>query len=310
MNRTSIFLPAALFILVGSVNAQTKEKGELHIYSHESQVGVVANREFKDEKGRVVKTIYYYGDADSNGQYREELLKERSIHTVQFDDNDCPIKGQNFDPGMKLTSSSETICFEGTSEDKLITTRDARGIRTAEIRKILKEDGRSSTSSTLFFDATGEKVVALDGDVPTDVDLLRGWGPSMNGFALGIAVNREKGRQEELEVWCSLKNIDHKGDPYVQPWLVELTDSNGRFIEPLKAHAGDVNKPSEECTRTDDWGGPDAGTSALQRGFWFRERYAVLAPGRYSVTIKYCMRDVGKLLASNQIDVEIEAPRK
>jgi hypothetical protein len=306
-------LPAALFILIGSANAQTKETGELHLYSHSTQIGVVANREFKDTKGRVVKVIYYTGGtSEFNGPFREELLQEHSIHTFQFDDNDCSIKSESFAPGMKPSGSSETICFEGTSEAKLITIRNARGIKTVEIRKILKDD-HSRTKSTLFFDATGEKVVALDGDIPTDVDLLHGWGEPLNGLALGIAANREKGRLEELQVWSSLKNIDDAGErmPRIWPLLIELKDSNGRFIEPTAQYADDMNQfQSEECPRDKDWGAPFAGSSQLQRGFSFRDRYGQPAPGRYSITIKYCLGDTGKLLLSNTIDVEIEAPRK
>lgn len=140
MNRVSFL--AALLIFAGSANAQTKETGELHLYSHSTQIGIVANREFKDTKGRVVKVIYY-GSSESNGPFHEELLMERSIHTYQFDENDCSIKSESFAPGMILTGSGESICFEGTSQAKLVTLCNARGIRTTEIRNILK-DGYSS----------------------------------------------------------------------------------------------------------------------------------------------------------------------
>jgi hypothetical protein len=312
MNRMSI-LPAALFILVGSANAQTKETGELHLYSHSTQIGVVANREFKDDKGRVVKVIYYSGGGEGlKGPFREELLREHSIQTNQFDDNGCNIKSESFAPGMKLTGTGETICFEGTAQAKLITTRNARGIRTAEIRKMLKND-YSSDKSTLYFDASGEKVIGLNGDIPTDVDLRHGWGASVSGFALGIAANREKGRQDELEVWSSIKNIDRveEGLPMVTPFLIELKDSKGNLVDPVAAYADDRNRlQSEECPRDKGVGAPFAGSAQLQSGFSFRERYRQLTPGRYSITIKYCLGDTGGLLISNTIDVEIEGPVK
>jgi len=66
-------LPPVTLIVVllfaSSARAQ-KTKGELRLYERATQIGTVANREFKDDKGRVVKVIYYTQSDKSIGSAR------------------------------------------------------------------------------------------------------------------------------------------------------------------------------------------------------------------------------------------------
>ena len=58
-NKLMVIAFSFWLLLSISVRAQDREsKGELHIYPRATQIGIVANREFKDQKGRVVKVIY------------------------------------------------------------------------------------------------------------------------------------------------------------------------------------------------------------------------------------------------------------
>src|SRR5215203_5300163 len=76
-----------LFLLPVSACAQELEsKGELRIYERATQIGTVASRQFKDDKGRIVKVIYYTHADDSMYRFREELLREQSIHTFEYDE--------------------------------------------------------------------------------------------------------------------------------------------------------------------------------------------------------------------------------
>ncbi len=304
--KTGVVL-VALLLLASGVRAQVAEQqGELRIYDRATQINTVANREFKDQRGRVIKVIYYTGGGGGfEGPYSEELLREQSIRVYTYDEHDCRVRSENYEPGMKLTSTVEVQCLAGTRTPGLTTTRDARGIKQAEV----KHDAKGSTQTTLYFDADGHKVIAIDGDTPPDVDLAHGWGKVSGGFACGIAANREKGRQEDLHVWVTIKNISYRTEEVlmVSPVLVELKDSAGRLIEPKAEYEGDGNKiQSGACPTYMSQGAPRAGESDLLRSYALGERYHRLTPGTYSMTVKHCLPTMRGLLVSNTILFEVE----
>jgi hypothetical protein len=305
-SKTNVTLITLLLLSV-AVRAQVAEpKGELRLYGRATQVGTVANREFKDGKGRVVKVIYYTGGGSSfQGPFREELLREQSISTYTYNDQGCRIRSEVFKPGMKLSRTDNVRCHDGTATPRLTTISDARGVKQAEIRH--KANG--STQTELLFDSFGDKVVAINGEVPTDVDLLHGWGEELGGFACGIAANRERGRQEDLEVHVTIKNISHdaEGVVMISPVLVELKDITGRVVERKSAYRKDENKTqSEGCPTYMNQGAPFAGRSQPQTGYGLGEQYDRLAPGTYSITIAYCVSGERGLLVSNTILLEVE----
>ena len=305
--RTGVVTVLLLLLCGAGVSAQVAEQqGELRIYDRATQINTVANREFKDDRGRVVKVIYYTGGGGGfEGPYREELLREQSIHLYTYDDHDCQIKSENYEPGMKLTRTADAQCLPGTSTPKLTITRDARGVKQAEVW----HDAKGSTRTTLYFDAEGEKVIAIDGYTPADVDLAHGWGKERGGFACGIAANREKGRQEDLHVWVTIKNISYRteGVLMVAPVRVELKDSTGRLVEPKAEYEEDGNKIQQgACPTYMSQGAPFIGQSDLLRSYALGERYDRLSPGTYTMTVKHCLSGTRGLLVSNTILLEVE----
>jgi hypothetical protein len=64
--------------------------------------------------------------------WREDLLREQSIHTYTYDDHDCRIKSESYEPGMKLSRTEDVRCLDGTATPRLTTIRDARGVKQAE----------------------------------------------------------------------------------------------------------------------------------------------------------------------------------
>ena len=304
-SKTHVTLIIVLLLSV-AVRAQVAEpKGELRLYGRATQIGTVASREFKDDKGRVVKVIYYTGGGSFEGPYREDLLREQSIHTYTYDDHDCRIKSESYEPGMKLKRTEEVCCLDGTATPRLTTVRDAHGVKQAETRH--KANGGPPTE--LFFDSDGDKVVAINGGVPTDVDLAHGWGTEVAGFACGIAANRERGTQDDLRVWVTIKNISHdaNGVVMISPVLVELKDITGRVVERKAPYRKQENETqSEGCPTYLAQGAPFAGRSQLQPGFALGEQYDRLAPGKYSITVTYCVSAVPGPLVSNTILLEVE----
>jgi len=103
-----------LLLLSIVVRAQVSDpKSELRLYSRATQIGTTASREFKDDKGRIVKVIYYTGGGSFGGPYREELLREQSIRSYTYDDHNCRIRGERYEPGMKLSLRSTKVQLGG-----------------------------------------------------------------------------------------------------------------------------------------------------------------------------------------------------
>lgn len=297
-----IILLSFLVVSRGQVAAR---KGELTIYTRATQIGTVASRTFNDDQGRAVEVIYYTGGGNFEGPYREDMLREQSIHLYTYDEHNCRFKSESYEPGMTLSRVEEVRCFDGTATPNLTTVRDARGIKQAETR----HTATGSKKTVLYFDYAGDKVVAINGELPMDTDLAGGWGVVFSGFACGIAANREKGRQEELEVHVSIKNISHDADAVVMisPVLVELKDSSGRVIERKTAYRKDESKTQfEECPTYMNQGAPYVGRSQPQPGYGLGEQYDPMAPGKYTFTITYCVSGFPGRLVSNTIFLEVD----
>jgi len=297
-----------LLLLSISVRAQEPEpKGELRIYHRGTQIGTAAAREFKDDKGRLIKAIYYTytGESDSGGNFREELLREQSTSTFEYDESGCPSKSKNYDRGFKLLHTYEVTCFEGTATPKLTIIRNSHGVKTAEKRHTATGAGRAM----LYFDSDGDKVVGISGELPADADLVHGWGDPLRGFALGIAGNREKGQQEELRVHVTIKNVSHDAEPLVMisPIQIELKDASGRLVEPKTAYRPNLAQiQSDECPSYMKEGAPGTGRSQFKASYALGEQFNRLAPGNYSITVAYCVSGVSGRLVSNTIVLEVE----
>ncbi len=296
----------ALLFLSSAARAQELERqGELRIYPRETQIGTVALREFKNEQGSVVKIIFYTQLNLSARPFREELLREQSIKTFDYDEHNCNIKTQSYEPPLKLIAVDEVRCFERTATPSLTTRRSSQGVREAEIR----HTSTGSRRTILFFDHQGEKVISMVGELPTDIDLANGWGAIVSGFAAGIASNREKGRQRDLKLSATIKNVNNNDDGVmVAPIGIELTDEAGRVIQPKAGYATNPHGVGAdgECPSHMKQGAPRAGWAQSQIGVQVGEQYRKLAPGRYSFTVTYCVQGTAQRLISNSISFEVQ----
>jgi hypothetical protein len=280
------------------------QTSQLHIYDRPTQAGTVADRTFKDSKGRVVKSVIYTGGGPA--PYHEELLQVYLISIAKYGADDCVVRAATYWPGMILKSMIEGTCWPGTAMPKLTVFRDAHGVRTQETR----HKTEAGKSTVLLFDATGEKVIAIKSLTPGDVDLVHGWGEEVGGFACGIAANRERGRQEDMEVLVTIKNISFRKDlmTTVSPVAVELKDSAGRLIGPkAELAAKEAKIAPNTCPPFGE--SPFVGESRLVTSYRLGERYDGLAPGKYEMTVKLCSRVISGMLVSNKLLLEIEATK-
>ena len=302
--KRCLVLISCTFLFALSTHAQNPDgKGELRIYHRATQIGTVANREFKDDKGRVVKVIYYTHADLSMSNFREELLREQSSQTFVYDEYGCRVNSKSYDQTRKLIRTEEVRCAEGTATRSLTIIRNSKGIKWGEAR----HTATGGTQTVLHFDSNGEKIVSITGELPSDVDLIHGWGDVAQGFALGIAPNREKGRQQDLEIHVSLKNVSNDaGQVMVSPILVELRNSNGKVVELKPAHRLNPRTELNVCPSYLQMGAPGRGRAQSQYGYHFGEHYERLPPGKYSMTVTYCVSGTSERLVSNTIEIEVE----
>jgi hypothetical protein len=299
--RTTLVI---LLLLSVSARAQNPEsKGELQMYERATQIGTVARREFKDDKGRIVKEIYYTHADNSMSRFREELLREQSSRTFEYDEHDCQIMSRSYDHTLKLTRIEEVRCFDRTATRKLTIARNSLGIKQGEAR----HTATGGIQTIIQFDSNGEKVVAISGELPGDTDLINGWGNVLHGFALGIAANREKGRQQDLVVHISIKNVGKDArEAMVSPVLIELKDTNGQVAKQKAAYRSKPNQTrSNECPSYLEQGAPRPGWAQQQYTHSLSEQYDRLAPGKYSMTVAYCVSGLSERLVSNTIQIEV-----
>jgi hypothetical protein len=95
----------------------------------------------------------------------------------------------------------------------------------------------------------------------------------------------------------------------ISPVLVELKDHTGRVIERKSAYTRQQTKSeSNECPSYMNQGAPLAGRAQPQPGYQLGEQYDRLAPGKYWITITYCVTGLRGKLVSNTISLEVEGP--
>jgi hypothetical protein len=304
--KTAFLILTALLAGGGARAQETGDKGgDLRIYHRATQIGTTAMRTFRDAKGRVVKTIYYTGGGGGlvEGPYQEELLREQSIETVAYDEHDCRASGANYAPGMRLLRTWEVRCRKGTNVPEHSAARDPSGRLVSETWH--NKDG--GTASSRFFGADGERVIAVDGKTRADVDLTDGWGETVGGFALGIAANRTGGRQEEMSVWVTVKNLTHaEGVVDFAPLAFELRDAAGRLVEPHPDWAPRQSGPAPgQCPALGGQGAPFVGQTDYVATDSLRDIFRPLAPGKYTLTYKYCLSTTHLPLVSNTIVFEV-----
>ena len=302
--HTNIIVCISILLLV-SISARAQEaqsKGELRVYPRATQIGTVASRQFKNTKGRIIKTIYYTYAVDSISNFREELLREQSSRTWEYDDYGCPIKSESYDQLHNLTGTEEVRCVDRTATASLMTLHSPLGVKQRETRYT----DAGSVQTVLEFDSNGEKVIGMSGATPEDVDLVHGWGEEVQGFALGIAASHESGPQHDLSVNVTIKNVDNHSSLTAAPILLELKDANGQVIqENALNRLTKSSMQSNECPDNLKIGTPDTGRVRIQLSLNLGERYSALPPGKYSLTVTFCIKDVPERLVSNTIQIQV-----
>lgn len=277
------------------------EEGILTIYPMMTQTGIAANRVFRDDNGRVAKTIYYRGNGQTN-PVREAELEPLHVVIPLYDEMGRVRREEFRNPGMELLGYWD-ISYSEDGDVRVQRTTDGRRIQ--ELRRT-----GGSEKSHLYFDHTGERLVGIKGKIP--VDLAYEWGEVTGGLACGIGVSRSTGLLNDVYVTVTIRNTTGEAPQVVTLWPyrvleVELRDDQGNLV-PI-----DRSKLSEEDERmrrlnpsaTENRQTLAPYEAATYESFKLDDWYSDLPSGAYRLTVRRRAGGRDFELVSNPLALEI-----
>jgi hypothetical protein len=263
----------------------------LHCYATETQIGVVARREFLDDRGLVVKEIFYRSnDRSGQGTCAEDMLRVYTIRTITRD----ALGRSVVETEISADGNVERVLRHEYQGDSTDASRDLwsapDGTRRYEIRHL--QGGRASH---LYYDGNG-LVAGVMGPLPTDVGYALRWGTEVDGWSCGIAVANGS-------VYVHLKNGTQQETPanFVDWFAIELHDGRGALVPLLPAFAA----AREAKAGTRGSGRLILPLEAANYAYSLEERYGRLAPGHYALVVWHPHPITGVLLRSNTFEFDV-----
>jgi hypothetical protein len=290
------------------VEVATKIAGDLEIYPMITQIGTVARRVQRDDKGRVASTIYYRQSPSSTsrtvaGSFRKEDLVIQSVRLQSYDAQGRKTRTEQCDHKLRLASTLD-VEYDGAAQVRRVH-RNGRGLHTHVV------DAR--TGSHVYYDASGEKVAGIRGLIPQGHDLAYGWGSDNGGLACGIAPRATSSTLDQAVFFVTVRNTSAQPSQLItalpfQTIELELRAGDGT-LQAQNAEA--IAKRKRSLLKINS--GPNENlqslrpNEALGTSYMLSDWYANLAPGQYRLTIR--RRAAGKSfsLVSNTVDLTLAA---
>lgn len=287
--RQILVLASMLLSVATTVSAQPQPV--LHCYGTETQIGVVARREYFDARGLVVKEIFYRsGDRTGQRTCADDVLRVYTVRNITRD----ALGRSVLETEVSADGEVERVLrheYPGNSTD---ASRDIwsapDGTRRYEIRHL--QDGRASH---LYYDGSG-LVAGVMGPLPTDVRYALRWGTEVDGWSCGIAVANGS-------VYVHLKNGTQKETSanFVDWFTTELHDGRGALVPLLPAFAA----TREARSGTRGIGRLIGPLEAANSAYGLEERYGRLAPGHYVLAVWHPHPITGVMLRSNTFEFDV-----
>jgi len=288
--------PALVFVLASvPVAAAAQPQSTLHCYGVETQIGVVAHRDFLDDRGFVVKQILYRSlDRTRKPTCDEEALRIYSIKTIARD-----LLGRSvLETELSASGIVERVLRHEYVGDSTEPSRDiwsaADGTRRYEIRR-----EQRGNASHLYYDERG-RVVGIMGPLPKDVDYALRWGTEVDGWSCGIGVARGT-------VYVNLKNGTQKETvaSFVDWFESELRDARGALVPLLPAYAEKrgANPKSAGIGRL------VTPHEVASYAYELEARYGRLPAGHYWLAVWHPHPVSGVMLLSNRYEFDVAAAR-
>jgi hypothetical protein len=286
-------------------------KGELSIYSFETQNGTIAKRELRNEAGQVARTIYYALSISSPARAhwplrREEVTEDMLVPNV--------LEEMDYDEAGHLrwyrregggSNRTELIVYDsaGKKSHSFVTWKNSSG--DSHYGTDYLADGRNRTIQA---DASG-RALGFEGDLPDDLAGAVEWGEPSAGLAFSLSASPARGQQACLRFVLTIRNVsERERQTPLEIWPdIEVKDSRGRIVQ-------QTSKEQEQSLRAARLRG---GCGESSRGLRPREAYPVrdvhlselyegLTSGPYSATVRHCVGPNSPLASSNTVHFTIE----
>jgi hypothetical protein len=284
--------------------AQAPAPSKLICYDAPTQIGVAARRDFQNERGLVVKSIFYTSmeSAGAHIPCAEGTLRVHSVRTFEHDPAgrvvvETHAKGESVSPFEHWR-----LDYVGNAEQPVRRTLyTTGGKRTYEIR-----DAGDGESVHIHFDRR-ERVVGIMGSVPTDLSLGFEWGPEIDGWRCAVAVRDDgEGPLPQINVHLLNESGRETSARFARYLETELRDDQGAIV-PLTA--GFLSEQSRDTG--DSWEGRLLGPGeAAYRSHRLADRYGSLPPGRYSLLVRHPHPTARALLVSSSVSFEVGSSRQ
>ena len=282
-----------LLMLTLAIMPQTTPQSELHCYSSFTQIGTAARREFRDNNGFVVKTIYYMSTSgqDVTPSCAAEHLIEQRTTTYQRDALGRVLLESTVGAGVHFIRRTEYV--GDNRQPSRETTFSPDGSRTGEIRY-----GPGNERLFLQFNEQ-QRVTGIEGRLPDDLDLAFEWGPQAEGWRCGMSLVPQHSGGDTLYINLHLLNVTAPATftAVVGSFETELRNENGTIVPPVEER----NYPSRGVSGRPGYAGYMA--------FDLPRRYGKLAPGRYSLQVRHPHPSASLMLVSNTLTFEVPARR-
>ena len=286
-----------LAVLVISVAAPAAAQPQpvLHCYGAETQIGIVARREYFDDGGRVVKEILYRsGDRTGQRTCAEDSLRVYGIRNITRD----ALGRSVVETELSATGEVERVLRHEYQGDSTEASRDIwsapDGTRRYEIRRPSRD-----RASHLYYDSRG-LVVGVMGPLPKDVSYALRWGTEIDGWSCGIAVANGS-------VYVHLKNgtRTETSAAFTPSFEMDLQSAASGPVPVLPGYGASRAAPPKFAgiTRLISPGDAAFYTYALA------DRFGPLRPGRYSLAVWYPHPVSGTPMLSNRVEFDVADSR-
>jgi hypothetical protein len=282
------------------------DDGELTIYSGWSEIGMVAERVFRDGDGRIAKTIYYGlrpgVDEKADRPYTEEMLAVREIVRHVYDDQGREIREERYSPDMRLRQVAQTT-YNARGRRTEVVYLNAEGVRTYVTRW---STGTRKTTD-LYFDESGEGLIGIRGALPDDMDLVSGWGRAMHGLSCGLAATTTSGTLRDIRVYATVRNRGPVADEITAGHRMRLVGTAGRALPPddRRRGAGDQDSTGSTDEDAEALQQIEPGAAVVVVHGELARWYSDVPPGHYSLTVVCRDSDGDFSIVSNKLAVTI-----
>ncbi len=329
--RSALFVAGLALSAASFAQPATRpaSEGELTFYEMMTQTGIVARRDFHDDSGRLIKRVFYAparpttvslssqpAPSAVRGPFDPNQLAVRSTETYDYDRRGWLTRTSTYDPDGALTG------YAGHQHDSaggLCATVNftADGRRSYEVRFGAEGPGgaakpgpggpaRGRVRSHLYFEDSGQRLVAVRGALPEDQTWTWGWGSEKEGLSCAVAPQREAAPLGEMQVALTVRNLASSPREVAAgrgSYRPILRDADGQIVPIAEKSSGaaGLREPSPTTALTQPremfhW-------DAFDLASWYPE----LAPGRYSLQVEYRGDSPEWLLVSNAVTITILA---